>query len=302
MVSTSLEIANMALSKIGSRAITSFTQSGSNEATAINAVYDTILDEVLSEHPWTFAQRRIALTATVPDDVSLTIDDAQNTPIVITGATAADPVVITATAHGFSDDDWVKITSVVGMTELNGNFYIVSNATANTFELTDTDGDDVDGLLYTAYTSGGQIQKCFEMPTLDSQSVVVYEKPDDYLKIIGKSVKEAFIAVELDKIISDTTGLKIVYTYRNTTVSQYFPKFIQALVTRLAAEVAFTIINSVSKSKELKELYETVDLPDAVSVDSTQGTPTPAMQDEWLDARVIGSGGYVTTGETWHSA
>jgi len=39
-----VKIANKALAKIGSQAITSFIQSGSNEATAINEVYDDILD------------------------------------------------------------------------------------------------------------------------------------------------------------------------------------------------------------------------------------------------------------------
>jgi len=300
VASTSVEIANLALAKIGSRAITSLTQSGSNEATAINTVYDDILDEVLAEHPWTFAQKRIALTNTCPDDVSLTIDDTKYTPVTITGATAANPVVITATAHGLSDDDWVYISDVGGMTELNGEWFIVDDATTDTFSLNDTDGDDVDGSAYTAYTSGGQIQKGIEMPVMGTETVVVYDKPSDMIKIIGKSVENALVKVELDKIISDTASLKIVYTYRNTTVTEYFPKFVQALATRLAAEVCFAITNSVSKAESLLKLYYEVVLPSAVSVDSTQGTPDEAKQDEWLDARTLGSGGYATTGETWH--
>jgi len=134
VASTSVEIANLALAKIGGGTITSLTQSGSSEATIINTVYDNILDEVLSEHPWTFAQKRLALTVTCADDVSLTIDDIQYPVKVITGATAADPVVITSVAHGFSNDDWVKITDVVGMTSLNDTFFIVANKTADTFE------------------------------------------------------------------------------------------------------------------------------------------------------------------------
>jgi hypothetical protein len=77
---------------------------------------------------------------------------------VISGATQADPVVITATAHGRSNGDVIRIADVVGMTELNGNQYKVANATANTFELTDLLDQDVDGTGFTAYSSGGTAQ------------------------------------------------------------------------------------------------------------------------------------------------
>lgn len=84
-------------------------------------------------------------------DSGLTFHEAAT----ITGATAADPVVITAVAHGFDDGDLVTITGVGGMTELNYNRYQVNNAATDTFELQDADGNDIDGSGFTAYTSGG---------------------------------------------------------------------------------------------------------------------------------------------------
>ena len=81
----------------------------------------------------------------------------------ISGATQADPVVITATAHGYSNGDEVIITGVVGMTELNNKHYLVANKTTNTFEITDVDGNDIDGSSFTAYTSGGTVNKVYEI-------------------------------------------------------------------------------------------------------------------------------------------
>lgn len=72
----------------------------------------------------------------------------------ISGATAANPVVVTATAHGFANGDLVEITDVAGMVELNGNTYTISAVAANTFTLT-----GVNGTGYTAYTSGGTARK-----------------------------------------------------------------------------------------------------------------------------------------------
>jgi len=81
----------------------------------------------------------------------------------ISGATKADPVVITSTAHGYSNGDWIKIESVQGMTELNDKEYIVANVTTDTFELTDTEGNNVDGTDYDDYDSGGTCKRVYEI-------------------------------------------------------------------------------------------------------------------------------------------
>lgn len=70
----------------------------------------------------------------------------------ITGATKANPCVITSTAHNLKNGDSIKINGVVGMTELNGNTYTVAGTTTNTFQLS-----GVNSSGYTAYTSGGVI-------------------------------------------------------------------------------------------------------------------------------------------------
>lgn len=89
-------------------------------------------------------------------DSCITLDD----PITITGATKANPVVITAASHGFVNADEVRITDVNGMTELNGNTYKVANKTANTFELTSPDDDsNINGTAFTTYISGGKANK-----------------------------------------------------------------------------------------------------------------------------------------------
>lgn len=87
-------------------------------------------------------------------DSGVTFDGTD--PKTITGTTAANPVVITANAHGYSNGDTVNIKNVEGMTELNNNEYTIANVTTNTFELS-----GVDGSAYTAYTSAGESQKMY---------------------------------------------------------------------------------------------------------------------------------------------
>lgn len=85
------------------------------------------------------------------------LTEAQKT---ITGATAANPVVVTASSHGYSNGDRVFITEVTGMTELNNREFTVANKTTNTFELS-----GIDGSGFTAYSSGGKSGKIVEVTT-----------------------------------------------------------------------------------------------------------------------------------------
>jgi len=76
----------------------------------------------------------------------------------VSGATQADPVVITTSAdHNFTNGAEITISSVVGMTELNGNTYYANVITSTTFSLYNEAGlsTTVDGTGFTAYTSGG---------------------------------------------------------------------------------------------------------------------------------------------------
>jgi hypothetical protein len=85
--------------------------------------------------------------------------------ITISGITAANPAVVTATSHGYENADEVLISSVAGMTEVNGKRFLVANKTTNTFELQDKDGVDINSSAFTAYTSGGVANKVFELTT-----------------------------------------------------------------------------------------------------------------------------------------
>lgn len=77
----------------------------------------------------------------------------------ITGATNANPVVITTSAsHGFVDGTQIQITDVGGMTQLNGNTYYVDVLTSTTFALySDVNlSTGTNGSAYGSYTSGGE--------------------------------------------------------------------------------------------------------------------------------------------------
>lgn len=110
-------------------------------------------------------------------DCGITFDGGA--AVNITSATKADPVVITSVGHPFENNDLVKITGVLGMTELNNHVYMVKNKAADTFELYTEDGSDgINGTEFTTYTSGGLVQKVYKTLTgidhLEAKEVSVF--------------------------------------------------------------------------------------------------------------------------------
>lgn len=97
-------------------------------------------------------------TITNHSPIRETLEDFQ----VITSATQADPCVITYTgSDSYTNGDFVKITGVSGMTQLNDRIFEIDNVNtgSNTFELV-----DVDATGYTTYSSGGVIQEISQAP------------------------------------------------------------------------------------------------------------------------------------------
>ena len=82
----------------------------------------------------------------------LTGFDADSPSLTITGITNASPPVVSVANHGLADGDVVFIDHVAGMTEVNGDAYIVNVLGSGTFELADTSS-----VGWGAYTSGGKM-------------------------------------------------------------------------------------------------------------------------------------------------
>lgn len=86
-----------------------------------------------------------------------------NQPISTTAQT--NPVTVTVAAHGWSTNDSVFISSVNGMTELNGRVFRITNVTANTFDLLDYQGNPINGTQYGAYVSSGFAARIYTLAT-----------------------------------------------------------------------------------------------------------------------------------------
>ena len=85
----------------------------------------------------------------------------------ISAITKANPAVVTANSHGFSNGDDVWISGIVGMTRLNGRRFTVANKTTNTFELSGENSTS-----YDTYTSGGTASRAYQITTTYTSSQI----------------------------------------------------------------------------------------------------------------------------------
>lgn len=87
------------------------------------------------------------------------------TSFAITGATQANPAVITVVGNNYAVGDWIFITGVLGMTQLNGKYYRVGSVAGNLVGLQTLNGVAINSTGYGAYTSGGTVARIYQIPS-----------------------------------------------------------------------------------------------------------------------------------------
>jgi len=106
----------------------------------------------------------------------------------ITGITNANPAVLTVTNHGLANDTWVRVSSVGGMTQMNGNpYYIVKNRTTNTFTLQFPNGTAVDSTNWDTYTSAGTVRVTYKVTNATANTFELYTEQNGAVNGTGWS-------------------------------------------------------------------------------------------------------------------
>lgn len=300
MAADKLAIYNDALSLVGGRRLATVTDDV-EEQRIITEIYGDCRDFVLSEHPWTFAQKRAALINMTMPDVDLWV--------------AATAYVV---------DDTVKFNSV------DYNCLVANTSTIFSVDLAAAEweekltwvtatgyavGDQVyeSGLSYTcliAHTSGTFATDLTALDWVQSEELImdadgmayIYYKPTDYLETTLLSDTSAKTKMEGIRILSDTSGLKLKYTYALDTPSLYTAQFSKCLAQYIASKIAFSVTESATKSEALLDEYVKIVLPKTVSSDSKEGSPKEVQADEWEIARRSGGTGIAggTGDNTWY--
>ena len=255
-------VANGAFDLIGVSTINSLHDQNA-QARWMNRNINKIVKKVQKLKEWEDLKTKISLT---PETYTKSI----------TGATQADPVVITSVAHGLSDGDKIEITAVVGMTELNSKTFIVANKTDDTFELYDTDGTD-----YTEYSSAGTITKLLPHHDWDYQ----FALPDDCQRVVDCSGLEANEwEVEDNNLLCNYETVDITYIKYELDPDEWDDELRMLIEARLAAECALALTKKAKVADAMWSLYKDKEVR-CLSVDGLEGGVSPVEDDAWINER-----------------
>lgn len=230
---------------------------------------DGVRDEVLRAYPWNCAAKRVRLARLA----------AAKT---ITGATAANPIIITAAAHGYSNGDQIKLANLGGMIEVNDRFFTIASVTTNTFSL----GED--GTAYTAYTSGGTAQKALRPLKPDFTWAARYSLPSDYLDLVSvepRLTQQDYIVEGLELLTDITITVPIRYIARVKDPTAFDSLLISAFEARLASEIAEELTQSNTKAQALFESWQDI-LKTAKKSNTRERSPSNFETDVWDLARI----------------
>lgn len=270
MATDSVEICNNALTLIGSRRITALSDP-SKEGRICNDNYNICRLAVLRMHPWNFATDRTELAGVTISNVT----DGGVSGIKIT----------TATAHGFSTNDYVTVDQVVGTVEANVTATVNVDDTTN-FYLTGTtfENDYVSGGV-CAFAPSFQFKYKFPLPSDFVRIHTVADSSDNVL-----SDKE--YVLELGHILTDYYPVRLRYVKNLTTTTEFDTLFDEALAIYLAEKICFKLSGSetqkVALQRQLKEVMQKARFVDSVEEPSHQ-----LDSDEWLRSRWDTNQGYV---------
>lgn len=92
------------------------------------------------------------------------------------------------------------------------------------------------------------------------------------LRVLRPQDPDTVYKVEGRKILSDLTPFKFLYIARVTDPNEYDLLMIETIAARLAADIAYALVNSASLARDMQASYETK-LSEARFVDATEGTP-----------------------------
>ena len=104
------------------------------------------------------------------------------------------------------------------------------------------------------------------------------------LRVIRMEDIDSEYKIERRFLLTDEGEAKIIYIGRITDTTHFSPKFVTALAYRLAAEMAYPLLQSITKKKLAIENYK-MQLIDARAVDGMEGSVEKIEAEEWINAR-----------------
>ncbi len=248
MATSKTAIANWAMLKVGEAIFTNVDTDGTATADKVNAIWDLSLEDILGHGPekgWEFANR--TFHGIDRDEIAVTaLAQASSTTTTVTGT------------HTLIAGDRVTLvdTNIDGTYDVNSVSTTVSFVITATFTATDTG---------TAYWTSEEYAYRFARPTctrVTSVKVGGIELADWTRKGSYILTNQESSEVDMDYVLGHAAATILVAT---------FPAhFVNALRLKLAADLAYDLVQNSALGERLLTEYENIVLPRAIGLDNRE--------------------------------
>lgn len=131
--------------------------------------------------------------------------------------------------------------------------------------------------------------KRVELATLDTTPAFEFDYalqlPADCLRVLKLDHPTLDFRVEGRSLLVNETSVNIKYIYDVTDASVFSPLFAEALAARLAADLAYPLVQSNTLHEQMMVYYEKL-LRKAKAADAQEGKAEPLMYNTFLNARL----------------
>jgi hypothetical protein len=302
---SAVQIANIALQRIGARGTISDLSEDSPNAIKVNTVWDFVFQKVMSERDWKFAKTRIQLQQSASSSFTGSISGNTLTVTAITAGT----IIVGVTVSGSGVSSGTVVTALGTGTGTTGTYTISMSQTVASTDLTAV-LRPLYGYCY-AYAIPSdflRLVKPREIP--EERSIVYYNASGTFafwghrgwrhhdLPVWPREVSPYVMEVLTDGnkyLLTDYPGdccpVAITYIRLISDLTQLMPGFVDCLAYRLAAELATSITEDKTKAEAMMQLYR-----DTLNSAQAQLECDDFLQDEQGSESWIRAGRYARWG------
>jgi hypothetical protein len=181
-----------------------------------------------------------------------------------------------ATPPTLSNGDWMYLSGVGGMTQVNGQTCVLSNLSGTTFQLNDVYGNPIDSIAFGTYTSGGSASRIYTLATPYAEADLEYIKftqSADVMSLCCVNQMTAFEYAPLDLTRTSDTNWAFAPVVPAPSIQ---PPAALAGTPSTSGSVDYNyVVTSVNPADGTESIASPIaDIPSAVDIASTAGSIT----------------------------
>lgn len=184
--------------------------------------------------------------------------------------------VTTMAVSPFVNGDWILLSGVNGMSEVNGQIYIAGNVTPTTFQIFDVYGNPINSTAFDAYISGGTAARIYTASTPYAEADLSYlkftqSKDVMSLCLVNQATGVEYVPYDLSRL-SNNNWVFEVLDGENTIGP---PTNLSGVATASGSVFYQYVVTSVNPDDGSESVASAIiDVPNAVNISATAGTIT----------------------------